>query len=405
MQSTRFSRSRTRGSVLPLVMLAMVVLLLTGIGTLRIGQSTRMRAIHAAQLTAARTAADAGLVRALSEMNTQLRSPLSQDFQLEARSTTSLTNCDAEYRYKIAKFSFQGEDAYRIESIGSCGLVERRIEAVVGLVGSFERGVSVEKGISLKSGAVVEAYNAEAGEDLTLVGTLGTEASMIRISPGATIEGDVAVGYGGDPDTVVNYLYRSDITGEIYADAMQSELPAVRLPESVRLLPSRGTLSKSETIQDSGRYKNVKIGQGDTVIIDGPVTMYVDGDAILDNSAQIQINDTNPDASLTLYLGGDLAMKNGGILNNLTEDAKRLKIYGLPTSEKMVFHTAGTFYGAIYAPSADLYAMNSIDIYGSVVGESFWQAAKGDIHFDASLREVAEDDPGRYLAVKRWAEE
>ncbi len=400
-----FLRTYNRGLVLPLVMLAMVVLMLTGLGALRVGQSTRMRAIQTAHLAAAQSAADAGLTRALSEMNFRIDSLEGLDPVLGIESAQSLGNCEAAYSYEITKTTFEGGEAYRVQSTGSCGLASKRIAAVVGLVGPFERGVSVLRGISLKSGAVVDTYNVEPGEDLAVIGTMGTGASEIRIAPGAKIKGNVAIGYGGDPDTVVDYVYRSDIEGDIYTDSVQVDMPPVSVPESMGLLPSAGTLSGSQTIQKSGRYKDIRVNQGDIVTIDGPVTLYVSGDSILDNSAQIQINDANPDASLTLYLGGDLAMKNGGIINNLTKDANRLKIYGLPSTRKVVLHTAGSFYGAIYAPSADVYSMNSLDFWGSVASKSFSQAAKGNIHFDGSLRQVGEDDPGRYLAVKRWSEE
>ena len=44
------------------------------------------------------------------------------------------------------------------------------------------------------------------------------------------------------------------------------------------------------------------------------------GLALLDNSAQIQIVETNPNASLTLYVGGNYEEKNGGGVNNLFVD-------------------------------------------------------------------------------------
>ena len=135
-------------------------------------------------------------------------------------------------------------------------------------------------------------------------------------------------------------------------------------------------------------------------------TPYVIGDVILDNSAELRIADpnTNPDASLTLYLGGNLVMQNGGMINNAAKDPKKLKIYGLDSCLSINFKTASNFYGAIYAPNADVRAHNAVQIFGAISAHSFTQDVNANLHYDASLREASISDEGVSFVIKYWQE-
>ena len=156
-----------------------------------------------------------------------------------------------------------------------------------------------------------------------------------------------------------------------------------------------------------GKYDDIRLGNGEIIIIDRPVVLYVLGDVILNNSSEIQVVDANtgPDASLTLYLGGDLISQNGATLNNMSEDPKRLTIYGLDTCNKIEFKSSGTFYGTIYAPSADVIMHNSVEVFGAITSETFSQDLSSKFHYDASLRDVNVDDQGVLFVVKQWHEE
>ncbi|MHC4913414.1 MAG: DUF7305 domain-containing protein, partial [Planctomycetota bacterium] len=175
--------------------------------------------------------------------------------------------------------------------------------------------------------------------------------------------------------------------------------------------PSQGTLTTGTTITTSGKYDAINLLADpnglETVVIDGDVSIYVLGDVRLGNNDEIQVvdNGTNPDASLTLYLGGTFIADNGSAINNLSMDCREFQIYGLETCTSIQMKQGGTLYATIYAPNADIQMFNGVELYGATVGKTFSQDAAGSIHYDASLRTVAAGDIGVRFVVERWSEQ
>ena len=82
-----------------------------------------------------------------------------------------------------------------------------------------------------------------------------------------------------------------------------------------------------------------------------------------------------------------------------------MKIFGLDTCTIVDFKNSGSFYGAIYAPNADVHFYNSVTVYGAVVGKSFTQDVNANFFYDMSLRIVDPLEIGVHLVVKRWSEQ
>jgi hypothetical protein len=114
---------------------------------------------------------------------------------------------------------------------------------------------------------------------------------------------------------------------------------------------------------------------------------------------------TNPDAFLILYLGGNYDGKNGSSLNNLTRDPKRFRIYCLDSCISMKLKNSTTFYGAIYAPEATVEFSNSAAAYGAVVAENFSQSNSANFYYDASLRDVGLNDQAVRFVKAKWCEQ
>ncbi|NIP23215.1 MAG: hypothetical protein GWN67_10220, partial [Phycisphaerae bacterium] len=91
-------------------------------------------------------------------------------------------------------------------------------------------------------------------------------------------------------------------------------------------------------------------------------------------------------------------------INNLTKDPSKLKIFGLDSCTNIDFKNSGTFYGAIYAPDADVHLYNSFTLYGAVVANSFLQDVNANFYYDMNLREVDATMIGVEMVIKRWSE-
>jgi len=82
-----------------------------------------------------------------------------------------------------------------------------------------------------------------------------------------------------------------------------------------------------------------------------------------------------------------------------------LKIYGLDTCTNIDFKNSGVFYGAIYAPDADIHLYNGFNVYGAVVGKSFTQDVNANFFYDMLLREIDPTEIGVHMVIKRWSEQ
>jgi len=68
------------------------------------------------------------------------------------------------------------------------------------------------------------------------------------------------------------------------------------------------------------------------------------------------------------------------------------------------FKNSADFYGAIYAPNADVTMHNSGNVYGAVTAKSFEQKNSGTFNYDTSLRDVSIDEEAIYFTITNWHE-
>jgi len=95
--------------------------------------------------------------------------------------------------------------------------------------------------------------------------------------------------------------------------------------------------------------------------------------------------------------------KNSSTINNKTCGPEKLKIYGLNNCQQMRFKNSSSFYGAIYAPNADITFYNSADAFGSVAAKGFGQKNSAEFHYDASLRDLTLNDNLVRFVIKTLA--
>lgn len=391
-------KSKKPGSALLLALFAIVVLSLMGTGLLRLGLQGRIVAIRTSDEIEARCAADAGLTKALYQMNEKLEVKPWSDTVLPEATGEILANCDATFSYTVTGDAGNG---YTVKSIGNSGQSQEKTIATFSLQGPFEFAIFVEDKLQLKASATVDWYNYDEDDLRLQIGTNSIVSDKIDIKNGSSINGDVVVGVNGNPDVVIKDN-GAIITGDTYALTMRNKLDPVTVPQWLRDMASGDDIDESGTITASGKYEEIDLGEREVLIISGQITLYITDEIELGNSAELQIG---PDSSLILYLGGDFEAKNGASINNRTADAKKLKIYGLDDCHNMTFKNSSNFYGAIYAPNANVQFDNSAAAYGAVVAQNFEQKNSASFYYDASLRDVTINDEMLRFVVKNWKDE
>ncbi|UCC22366.1 MAG: hypothetical protein JSW23_11395 [Planctomycetota bacterium] len=405
MNTARRQKCRTRGSAIALILLVIILLFIMGLALTDLGLRSRLFALRTATGIAARCAADAGLTKAMFEMNQKLEEDSWNDSNLPVATNEALPGCDSTYSYTVTP---DANNQYLIQSIGSSGISQKTVNATLTIEGLFEYAIFADNTIVLKNGTTIDGYNFDADDSPLKIGTNSTAAGAITAKVGVTIDGDVAVGTGGVIDVVIDTRAEAAITGTSYVLTEPRELPSITVPDALLAMPSQGTITTNTTISSSGKYDSINLGStGDTITVDGDVTLYVVGNIRIGNSDTFIIADanTNPDASLTLYVGGSITTDSGATVNNATMDPTKFITYGLDTCLTIDFKHAGIFYGAIYAPNAAVHLYNNVEVYGAVVCDSFVQDVDADFHYDASLRDVSINDPGVKFVTTRWNEQ
>jgi choice-of-anchor A domain-containing protein len=391
-------KSKRRGSALPLVMVAVMILLAMGVGMLTLGMNGRLHSIRTASDISARCAADAGMTMALYEMNEKLKVKPWNDSGLPEVTSESLPYCNAVFSYTVAG---NPSDGYTIESIGTSGEAERKVICVLKPQGPFEFAVFAEDGAELKNSAIVDWFNFGPDDENLKLGTNSIASGAFSLKNSCTINGDVVVGVGGNPDVVIDD-FGATITGDTRALREANVLPSITVPPWLDALPSSGTIESDSTITNSAKYSSIDLKNNKTLLIDGDVALYVTGEMILGNSAEMRVDN---DASLILYLGGDFEGKNSSAINNLTQEAKKLQVYCLDSCENVQFKNSTDFYGVIYAPNAEVVMDNSANVYGAVVARNFEQKNSATFNYDASLRDASVNDEAVRFVITNWHEE
>lgn len=397
--------TRANGAITPLMVIVIVVLFVVGVGVLTLGFYGRLLGIRASMDISARCAADAGLTKAVVAMNEKLKVKPWDGTVLPQEADEALPNFDAVYSFTITE---SNADSYAVQTVGHCGSSDRMIDSTLRLQGPWEFAVFARRDINLRANTVIDWYNFDADDDTLRVGTNSILPDAVTLKSDTLVNGDIVVGLGGNPSSVINCYPGVNITGRTYAMTEQYELPAVVVPEYLETSPSKGVISGSMTISSSGKYDGINLGNSAVVTINEPVVLYITGDIRLGNSSQIRIGgstDTDNDASLKLFLGGNIEGKNGIGFNNETKQPKNFELYALNTCTSIDFKNGSDFYGAMYAPSANLILRNSGDIYGSFASDSFEMKETGTIHYDASLRNRSTSDELVRFVIKRWNEQ
>ena len=402
MSREKWLRVNIDGFALALVIMALIIFLVTGAGLMSLGMHRRMFAVKTCSGIAARSAADAGLTKAIFEMNEKLKIKPWDDCNLPFAINEPLPDSDAVVSYKVLGDRHTG---YTIVSVGKSGLVVKQVSCDLTLQGPFDTAIYGSDLISLKSGTTIDGFNYTKPNECLKIGTNSILPSRIIARSGVTIFGDVFVGPGGDPDVVIDSRNDAFITGVTYALDEAFEIPPVIVPQHLQDLPSMGNITDNTTLTSPTRCELINL-QGKTLTINGPVDLYCNGNFTLDILSRLEIVDsnTNPDAYLNLYLNGYFMVKNSSSVNNAAKNPRKLKIYGLDNCTSFQFLIDSVFYGAIYAPNAEVALQYSVEVFGAIIARQLTQQVCADFHYDASLKEGCVSDEMVTFVIKQWYE-
>lgn len=429
------SRSR-KGVVLPLVIMIGVCLAILGLGLIQLGLSSRLMAALTEAGITARAAADAGLTRAVYEMNSRFvyGTPPDSAWLPYDSGVVKQDQANARYEFWIdPPFTdpATGDRYWPVRSTGTSGREVRTVYALAGLTNLFDYGLIVTDSIDLKQNTLVDGYDSDLGVyggtnqlgPVKIGTTYGGVDPMIWLRNNVTVTGDVLVGVGGDPSEIIRPLGTpGPTTGPRYnlPEPWEFEPINVTVPPDAPYMGSIDAGSSWDAtdslrigipgVPTYFRYDNINVPMGHKLIFVGPVEIRVAGNIILNNSAEMFVGDpmdlTVP-SSLIIYLDGNLRAGNSNGINNLSRIPANFWLYGtgLPYQDWDI-QNSGDFYGVYYGPNADIEIYAKGEVFGSVSGWRFVLKADpgsdNGLHYDVALADLHQYDTG--FAIDRWWE-
>ncbi|TKJ38200.1 MAG: hypothetical protein CEE38_05425 [Planctomycetes bacterium B3_Pla] len=433
----RKSKKFRRGSILAFVVVIGLCLALLGMGMLQMGFGSRLNSHISVSVITAREAADAGIAKALYSMNAAFPTP---DWAPTGSGT--LPNSNASYSYEITVPPYAEPrgayfDHYEIKSIGTSDRDQRIIYTVTGIRNFLDYGLIVTNTIDLKSDTLLDGYDTRLGPytefpDTTnshayiRIGTTSIAENAIWLHQDTWITGDVLTGIGGDVYEVIQETPTGgSITGPWYSLPEPWSFDPIIIPDAV-YIPS-GSIGNSTPWDGTGSYRvpavvtgekqyfqfdNIDVPTGQSLIFLGPVDIIITGNLELDNAATLYVGEPFPDlehpayplSSLTIYLYGDLLVRNGGNINNLSRIPLNFQLYGVgPPYQDWDIYNSGDYYGIYYGPNANIRTYATAEFYGSISGHDFLLFNGGQLHYDRALADLTAYDTG--FGIDSWWEQ
>lgn len=411
-------RNEEQGSVLVFSVLVLTILVLLAAPFLFQLSNEHKLTDKSFKSMAALSLAEAGVERAIWELNHGNILSWSGDDSLRTMAISSFQTSDG---------IVIGDIDIRIENpLGANPVIEAtgrvpypgslevnrttRVELEIKGFTPFDYAVFGEEGIQTNVDTDTNSYDSRLGEydvdgNKDSYGNIGTNSinnGGITLYDDSEISGNAYTGLGSDPSQVIVLNDTSEIYKHQLALSNQKELPSIIPPEN---LPYRGlhflTDGASGTINQSGKYSSFILLNNATTTIEADITIYVTGEFLMRNNTTLIID---PGAKVRIYLGDSFDISQGSMLMNQTEDPTKLLILGTDSfNGTMYWGSNCDFYGAIYAPRANIeYAAPYFDVFGSVVAKKLISNAHYDIHYDKALSDIKLT--GRSFAVKSWQE-
>ncbi len=412
-------KDREKGFVLAVSVIVMACLLLLALPFLSRVSTENKNAKKTSHSFEALSLAEAGVERAIWELNygdisgwegdSSLRTMPLPDFQ----SSEGKVMGDIEIRIENPEGDNPVIEATgRITYEGS-KTISRTARVVLKRDGPppiFDFAIFGDEGVEMSSNAQTDSYDSREGEyggtnvnENGNVGTNATHYGCISLNANARIYGDAYSGPQSDPDAVIITRSNAFISGEKRSLPQPKAFPSVLAPSG---LPYKGYYSlgsnKQDTISQSGEYSSFRLSSNSTVIISADVTLYVTGDFSLSSNSRLEIAEG---VTATIYIGGTFTQRSNSQINNLSKDPAKLLILGTDSlSPQIEWKSNSQFWGAVYVPGSSVDFRSNSDFHGAVIAKSLTINSNARIHYDEALAsvniEVEEDDFP--FAVKSW---
>lgn len=273
-------------------------------------------------------------------------------------------------------------------SLGNYGNGSRTEEALVSTRSSlFNSAVFVKNNINLNGTVSVDSFDSSVGpysltnqQSQGNIGTNSSEVGAVTLNGSTNVYGTVTVGSGGTESSSVDASPRSSYQSFQVSNPL--ELPYLSPP----IGPNLGSVSVSTgtTNLSPGTYTNLNASGSAVIQLQEGTYVFTD-DMSLGGKSMIVV--PLGSGTVTIYVLRNISV-SGGTVVNLTEDPKKLLIYGGPETTSVRLSGDAAAYFGLYAPGAQITINGNGDIYGSLVGKDFTMVGNAGFHYDRSMSNI-----------------
>jgi len=290
-----------------------------------------------------------------------------------------------------------GDDRVELESTGMVRggrailstIAERGEESVTSL-GIFSAG-----DVTIAEGSTVDgydsrdgAYELQCGPGIALgAGRLGSNAAVTirgKIKAPTYVDGDVSAG----PGAQLLIEKEVTVTGTKGNADLAVELPEVEAP-ALKLSPGVDHKKLVPMIVLPGEVglEYLTVSKGAEVVLQGPATVVI-GELRVTSRGGLQFDTAG--GAIDLYVTEALALEPGSWIATSSTDPSQVTVVvaGL-TAAPVRLGAAGSFFGAVYAPEADVSVDPGFEVFGSLIAKRLEFTGSVRLHFDLYLAELA----------------
>jgi len=348
------------------------------------------------RLTSAFQAAEAGLDQALTEFknNPNWNGVAYTSMGSKGGYEVAVTVLSATLRQLIST------GHYPSNVTTASGYQRRQVEAIVSVAppSPYDYALFASGAITLNSNARIDSYNSSAGSypDTCApsfdqpanqrpadcrqgdVGSNATAAGTITLNSNARIDGDAAIGPGGDVNTAIVQDGNSQINGSRQALLEPKTLTTETFQSGTATEP----LTESRTLdQPTYRYTNVDLSSNSTVSVTRDVTIHVEGDFHLNSNTQFVT--TAPDCTITLYVNGNVQLDSNSLLSAEAKPTN-LKLF-VTSNGSVAMNSNSKLYGKVHAPLSAMALNSNAILYGAAIANTFQVNSNAAVHYDLAL--------------------
>jgi Tfp pilus assembly protein PilX len=380
-------KNREQGSSL---FVAMVICLVVGLilsGYLVLSSNRVQMTVRSSDWNAAIPVSEAGIEEALTHLTRDTGAPTANGwtnatFAGSPVYTKQRTLSDGSYYFVAITTNQNAPTIYSQAFIPSPYQRSKYISRTVQVVATnnpsiYLHAFNLGNGGYRQSGGIVVGYDPTVGAydpvtNRLAVGGVATDSTASKAVDlsASKIYGPASTGPGGTisvsgSGAIGDVSWATNHTG-VQGTAWTNNTMNVAFPTNY----APGPYSPPSTVTNitSGSYEMASYsssGMGN-MIINGNVTLVVDGTFNISGSGYLQVN---PGASLTLYTKGSVTISGGGAVN-LTGVPSAMTIIGTSTCTSITYSGSAGFIGLVNAPQAAFTLSGSANAIGSIVAYS-----------------------------------